>query len=269
MANKSHLQSLMEQVQSNPKYRAIMPDLVKNLCQKAIQNGLTGKAAVKEVRNKLYQIGGAYFKRKVDITQARTNLAQLPKKIQASEVKQFCLEQMQAHASTAERLPIIETFFKTSLASISPIESVLDLACGLNPLALPWMPLADDFSYQSCDIYLDMLGLIQTFFDHFIIQGRTCACNLASGIPQEHAQVGFFLKSLPCLEQLDKSIGTRLLEELRTDHILVSFPVHSLGGMNKGMPAFYREHFYDLIAEKHWEVQEFCFETELAFLVSK
>jgi 16S rRNA (guanine(1405)-N(7))-methyltransferase len=184
-------------------------------------------------------------------------------------VQQFCREQMKAHASTAERLPIIETFFKTCLASISPIESVLDLACGLNPLALPWMPLADDFSYQSCDIYLDMLDLIQAFFDHFMIQGHTFACNLTDGIPREHAQVGFFLKSLPCLEQLDKSIGVRLLEEVNTDHILVSFPVHSLGGVNKGMPGFYREHFYYLIAKKNWKVQEFCFETELAFLVSK
>ena len=68
-------------------------------------------------------------------------LGSLPTDLHNPQVKDFCLERMRGHASTQERLPILEEFFQTTLASIAPVESVLDLACGLNPLALPWMPL--------------------------------------------------------------------------------------------------------------------------------
>jgi len=269
MNDDMRLQNLMEQVQSNPKYQAIMPDLVENLSRKAIRKGLTGKAAVKNVRKKLHQVGGAYFRCSTDYTKMETDLTHLLKEIKSDEARGFCLKQMKGHTSTAERLPIIESFFKTTLASIAPIDSVLDLACGLNPLAIPWIPLAEKFTYHACDIYLDMLAFVQTFFNHFTIQGRTFPCNLESEVPQENVQVAFFLKSLPCLEQLDKTIGIRLIEKVRADHILISFPVRSLGGLNKGMPKFYHDHFYELVAGTNWTIQEFAFETELAFLVSK
>jgi len=269
MNDEARLQKLIDQVQSNPKYQAIMPDIVENLIKEAIRKGLTGKAAVKDVRNKLHQVGGAYFRRNIDYTKFETNLARLSKEIKSNEVQQFCLGKMKAHSSTAERLPIMESFFKTTLASIAPIDSILDLACGLNPLAIPWMPLADEFTYHACDIYLDMLAFIQTYFNHFMIQGYTFPCNLESEIPGENVQVAFFLKSLPCLEQLDKAVGVRLIEQVRAEHILISFPVRSLGGVKKGMKNFYHEHFYEVVTGKNWTIQEFSFETEMAFLVSK
>lgn len=269
MNDDIRLQKLVEQVQSNSKYQAIMPDLVENLSKEAIRKGLSGKAAVKDVRKKLHQVGGAYFQHRPDFTQAESDLAQLPNEIHSNAVQAFCQSQMKAHASTTERLPILESFFQTTLASIAPISSILDLACGLNPLALPWMPLADEYTYHACDIYLDMLAFIQTYFKHFKIKGHTFPCNLESEIPHGNAQVALLLKSLPCLEQLDKTIGIRLIEEISVDHILISFPVRSLGGLNKGMPQFYREHFYELLAGKNLTLQEFSFETELAFLVSK
>jgi 16S rRNA (guanine(1405)-N(7))-methyltransferase len=74
---------------------------------------------------------------------------------------------------------------------------------------------------------------------------------------------------MPCLEQLDKDIGSHLLEKINAEHILVSFPVRSLGGRKKGMPDFYRQHFYEIVDGKSWIIQEFEFTTELVFLVSK
>jgi 16S rRNA (guanine(1405)-N(7))-methyltransferase len=176
---------------------------------------------------------------------------------------------MEQHASTAERLPIIDTFFQTCLASLAPVHSVIDLACGLNPFAIPWMPLADKFTYIACDIYEDMLGLVNTFFHHMRIQGETMPCNLMNGVPENDAQVVLLLKSIPCLEQIKKPFGARILQLIPVRNILVSYPVHSLGGRRKGMETFYRGHFSQIIQAKPWKVTEFSFETELAFLVQK
>jgi hypothetical protein len=51
--------------------------------------------------------------------------------------------------------------------------------------------------------------------------------------------------------------------------MLVSFPVASLGGRDKGMPAHYEQRLQSLIADKAWRVQRFRYETELAFLITK
>lgn len=262
-------EKLVAQVMSGAKYKHIMPDLVSRLTQEAMASGLNGKPAVKYVRNKLHQVGGAYFKQKVDYSALKQELDQLPINFNAVETKDFCRRVMHVHTSTAERLPILETFFHTCLAPIAPITSINDLACGLNPLALPWMPVADPFRYHACDIYQDMLGLISAFFNHFNLDGRAEPYDLIATTPAGKTQVAFLLKSIPCLEQMDQSVVIHLLERINSDHILVSFPVHSLSGRQKGMPSFYKDHFLSLINAKTWSVQEFRFQTELAFLVSK
>jgi 16S rRNA (guanine(1405)-N(7))-methyltransferase len=267
--DKSSSEALAQQVMSNPKYKPLFKDLVIRLSNEAISKGLTGKAAVKHVRNKLHQVGSAYFKHKIDYPTEQAQLAQLPPNLHSDQVAAYCQKIMHSHASTAERLPILDEFFQTCLAPIAPITNILDLACGLNPLAIPWMPLVDSAQYFACDIYLDMLGLIESFFVHFNLDGRTSACDLVNAIPVQKAQVAFLLKSIPCLEQMEKNIGICLLEGIQTEHILVSFPVHSLGGRKKGMQNFYGEHFTDMIKDKPWNVREFHFKTELAFLVSK
>ena len=260
---------IMAQVISSSKYKHITPDLVRRLSREAITAGLDGKPAVKFVRNKLHQVGGAYFKQKVDYSAAFKELEQLPTAISAAENRDYCRKFMQMHASTAERLPILETFFQTCLAPIAPVTSITDLACGLNPLGIPWMPVTDTVHYYACDIYMDMLGLINAFFNHFNLAGRAAPCDLIANAPVEKTQVAFLLKSIPCLEQMDKSVVIRLLESIPSEHILVSFPVFSLGGRQKSMPSFYKDHFYDLTNGKAWLIQEYRFQTELAFLVSK
>jgi 16S rRNA (guanine(1405)-N(7))-methyltransferase len=267
--DKTGSEALAQKVMANPKYKRVDKDLVIRLSHEAMSKGLTGKPAVKYVRNKLHQVGGAYFKHKIDYAAEQAQLEQLPTDRHSDQVTAFCQKTMRMHASTAERLPILDEFFQTCLAPIAPVASVLDLACGLNPLAIPWMPLADSAQYFTCDVYLDMLDLIESFFIHINLDGRTSACDLVSAIPTLKAQVAFLLKSIPCLEQMDKTIGIRLLEGIQAEHILVSFPVHSLGGKNKGMQDFYREHFTDMIKDKPWYMREFLFKTELAFLVSK
>lgn len=263
------LEELILKVQSNSKYASITPDLVRRLVKVTLSKGLSGKAAVKDVRNKCHQIGGAYFSRRVKYDEITKELIQLPRDLFSDEIKQFCRKTMEVHASTSERLPILDHFFITCLESIAPITSIQDLACGLTPLAIPWMPLADGFTYYACDIYLDMLDFLQSFFHHFEINGTATACDLIGGVPQDHTQVAFLLKSIPCLEQVDKDISLTLLENIQAQHILVSFPISSLSGRKKGMPDFYHEHFTLMISGKPWKISQFSFKTELAFLVTK
>ena len=103
-------------------------------------------------------------------------------------VRDFILKTLPAHASTRERIPILPRFFAEVLADIEPVHSVLDLACGLNPLAIPWMPLAEGFRYTACDIYMDMTGFLNSFFQKFKIDGEAIACDLTQEIPGDRGR---------------------------------------------------------------------------------
>jgi len=263
------LESLIDQVQKHQKYQNIHRSLVTRLSKEALHQGLKGKRAMKYVRNKLHQVGGAYFKQKVDYEQIKQDIQALPRDLNADKVKNFCLKTMGLHVSTAERLPILDTFFHNCFESISPVDSVLDLACGYNPLAIPWMPLPDAVHYHACDIYTDMLDVIDSFAKHFDLNFSTQPCDIIGFTSNKPVSLALLLKSIPCLEQVDKTIGSKILQSIDADYILVSFPVRAIGGQEKGMESFYRNHFYDLISDENWAVKEFLFDTELAFLVSK
>jgi 16S rRNA (guanine(1405)-N(7))-methyltransferase len=176
---------------------------------------------------------------------------------------------MRAHASTRERLGILETFYSTIFSVLPPVRSVLDVACGLNPLAIPWMPLAPGAAYYACDIYGDMVAFLNGFFQLAGITGQAQVCDLVSSPPRVRADLALALKVLPPLEQQARNAGRDLLRALDARHILVSFPSHSLGGRGKGMADHYEQGFRALAESEDWTIERFVFPGELAFLVAK
>ena len=263
------VEAVVEAILKKAKYRAILPGLVEALAAEELAKGRKLKDAVKEVSSRLHKAGAAYFNAAPDYAVWKAELAGLPPDLNSPQVKAFCLKAMMSHSSTRERLPILEDFFEITLASIAPVESVLDLACGLNPLAIPWMPLAENARYQGCDIFSDMADFLDQFTGRFGIKGSFESCDLTQLLFPQRAQVAFLLKTLPCLEQLDKGISPKLLDAVPADHLLISYPIRSLGGRAKGMGRTYETQFEKLIANRNWQAERFEFRTELAFLVSK
>jgi len=88
-------------------------------------------------------------------------------------------------------------------------------------------------------------------------------------VPSQAVELALLLKTLPCLEQVDKSIGGRLLDGLHADHILVSYPARSLSGRGKGMPQNYTDHFEHLTDGKPFWVERWQVKTEILFLISR
>src|SRR6266568_1774882 len=190
----------------------------------------------------------------------------LIKSIGLQELGKYLVKIMSYHASTRERLPILSQFYTTILADLPPIHRVLDVACGFNPLALPWMPLTDPVEYYMCDIYGNMINFLNKFMTLMHVQGCGMVCDVIHSCPSEKVDVAFILKTIPCLEQIDKLVGFRLLHAINADYMVISFPVHSLGGRSKGMMTNYEAKFYTMVENTTWSVRQFEFSTELAFL---
>ena len=176
---------------------------------------------------------------------------------------------MPLHASTAERLPILEDFYNRSLQKLDPVNSVLDLGCGLNPLAIPFLPLNEGFTYQATDVLIPLLDFLNAYFSKIEVKGSASLLDLSTQIPDQEVDLVIMLKLIPLLDQINKSIAPKLLQNLKARALLVSFPLKSLGGRGKGMLATYQTRFEQLSSDLVAKIDEYRFPNELVYLIRK
>jgi 16S rRNA (guanine(1405)-N(7))-methyltransferase len=121
----------------------------------------------------------------------------------------------------------------------SAATAVLDLACGLNAFALPWMGLNESTRYVPLDIDRQLAAAINRFL---ILSNREplAGClDLLSATEFPPADTVLLLKTLPSLERQEAGSAARLLDRLGDRTVLASFPSRSLGGRNRGMAGRY------------------------------
>ena len=148
-------------------------------------------------------------------------------------------------------------------------QRLLDLACGLNPFALPFMGLAPAAEYLACDADRRVLAEVESFLEAVGQSHRTWACDLVTGAPDEPADVALLLKTIPILDRQDPAASARLLSGLKARHVVVSFPSRSLGGRG-GLERAYRGRMDALTREVDGRVTratELRFPSELVFVL--
>lgn len=265
--SEDKLERLVAEVLASGKYRDTSPTLVRYVGAQELLKRRSAKETVKAVKNKLHQVSGAYLPGNEDYTQWHTQLAEAADSGDIEQVKQRCRVIMAHHASTRERLPILDSFYSTLFADLGPFHSILDVACGLNPLCIPWLPREQTtpLMYYACDIHEQLSTFLNSSFPLLGIQGEAWTRDVLHQLPTIEVEVALILKTLPCLEQLDKQAGYHLLRAIRARHIFVSFPVASLGGRGKGMATNYEARFQQLIAGENWCIRKHSFATELVF----
>lgn len=271
MSDDADLQQLVAQVGRGKKYASIHKGLIAHLVEDEFRHRGNVKEAIKATRRKLHQAGAVYM---AGAQQRYDRWLEGIQRAAASgdqtELKSVCRSAMATHQSSRERLPILDRFYQEVLGDLAPVPSVIDLACGLNPLAIPWMPLASGAEYRACDIFEDLMHFLGAALPLLGVRSDARAVDLTGEISIPSAKVALLLKTIPCLEQLDRTAGARLLDTVPARYLVVSYPVQSLGGRrDRGMPEHYRAHFETLTAGKPWPIRSWSYESELVYLVDK
>lgn len=261
------VEDVIRQAAAGEAYRDIHMDVIRRICEGEARKGLKSRELVKSIRSRLHQIGGAYMADLLDEKDFSSELTILPHDMTSPQVQTFCLKKMEAHSSTKERLPILEEFFHEVLDGLPPIRSILDLACGLTPLSLPWMPIQADTTYTAVDMYHRLAVNVQTFFDHIGMSGKAVEADLVSYSIERGYDVVFVLKTLPCLEQQGKGLAARLIDRIQARALIISYPLRTLGGSRKGMGATYEADFNRLAEGRDWQVKRYEYPNELVFRV--
>lgn len=268
-AESAALDTLAAAVAEGGKYHDVCPALIRSIGARELSARRNLKEAIKATKNKLHQVGAAYWETRPHYAAWLRELESTAQSQDDSSVRAACARIMSQHASSRERLPFLADFYAQTLQALAPVRSVLDIACGLNPLSIPWMPLAKVAKYYAYDIYEGLMDFTRASLSRLGVAGDAVCCDVLSYDAYPEADVALLLKAIPCLEQLSKEAVLRLLESIPARCLVVSFPAHSLGGRDKGMPNHYEAHLNDLIRDTGWHAQRLMFASELVFVLTR
>jgi len=263
------IDQLVEAVLKSSKYRNVCEDLIRNIGMRELSKRRNLKVAIKATKNKLHQIGGAYFLKKPNYDVWLKKLQETKRLGDKDLFRKTCAKIMSYHYSTRERLNFLSEFYSRIFSLLPPVHSIMDVACGFHPLSIPWMPISDNVKYYAYDIYKDMMDFLDKFMLINNVQGCTEVRDVVQHPPEVKADLAFVLNTIPCLEQIQKSAGLKILESINSKFLAVSFPVKTLGGKEKNMRKHYEAAFNKLTEEKDWDIQRLEFKSELVFLITK
>jgi 16S rRNA (guanine(1405)-N(7))-methyltransferase len=260
---------LLKEVRRSPKYRFVCQDAIENIGKTELAKRRSFKAAVKATKDKLHQIGGAYFRGTPKYATWLDKLRTTKRAGNEEEFRSLCIRFMSFHSSTLERLGILDGFYASLFSRLPAIHSILDVACGLNPLAIPWMPIAGSTDYYAYDIYTDLIEFIGDFVKLAGAQPHAHAADVLHNPPTVAADLALVLKNVPCFDQIDKAATAQLVDRLDAKYVLVSFPRQSLGGTGGFLTRQYAARFAELVKGRHWVISRMEYKTELVFLIDK
>jgi 16S rRNA (guanine(1405)-N(7))-methyltransferase len=253
-------------VLASRRYRSLHPPLVRRVAQAEAAVAASPAELTKRTKRALHQIFGAYLP-----TPPRYErlLAELRAGRSETDVRTVLRRAMAQHASTRERLDHLEPFYAALAARVGTPCSVLDVACGLQPLALPWWGLPKGAEIHAWDIDTALVGFVGECLEHLGFTARAAAVDLLAVPAWPLTEVALVLKTLPCLEQQAPGAGEALLAAIPAPRIVVSFPTRSLGGRAKGMAGTYARRFEALLAARGWSADAFEAGPELVYVVSR
>lgn len=255
---------LVKKIASSRKYQPLYEKTIERVLEKYPE-----KEAEKRARNLLHQIWSAYF-------DPRPNFKKLLKKIQSggrssgvSSISSMVLPILKLQSSTAERIPILNDFYRKIFAITGQPKTIIDWACGLNPLSWPWMNLSENCHYLGLDIDKEQNDFLNNVFKIAGLKQFQAKLGDILIDKSPEADVIFLLKILPLLEHQQKGVSLNILKKMPARFLVISFPTKSISGRQKGMIDFYSKQFQDLIRNQPWQSKKLLFENELVFIIKK
>ncbi|MDD3661512.1 MAG: hypothetical protein PHG63_00415 [Candidatus Dojkabacteria bacterium] len=261
--NNTDLNTITQRILSSKKYRGLHPFTVERIVSQCTKRYPT-KRIEKKARNLLHQVWGAYYANRPDFARL---VSEIPHTSDTQHIQDYLTRILSLHASTRERIPLLDSFYSEIFQETGIPESIADYASGLNPLTLPWMHLPEDTRYTAYDIDSIQNSFIKQIFAQLPIHPRAeiRERDLAEpGTP--FADVAFLFKTLPLLDHqlLD---AESVISAIPCNTLVVSYPRASISGRAKGMEKNYPDRFARIAERMSLRVKLLKFSTEIVFLL--
>lgn len=227
-------EEMLSKLLASRNYRDVCPDTVRRVCSECCGRYKKAKDAEKAAREALHGISGAFM--------TPGEARQLAYDMQAWHVDKTDIgldRMLSRHASTRERLPLtdMDALYARIFDITGRPRSVLDLACGINPLYLG----ARGIETAGMDISGSAVEAVNRFGEVYGMPvSAACADLLCPGaIPRRRFDMALLFKLLPLLERQRAGASLAVMDAVNAEYLVVSFPTRTLTGRNVGMAAQY------------------------------
>ena len=250
--SKKELQSIDEEIYSKifEEEKSKHKTLYKKIEEKQFnEKSKEYKEFVKIIRKRLREIYGVFFK---DVlSEEKRN--KLLKQGDDASINRI----LSSHLSTYERKSHFKQIYEWVFSITGPAKKILDLGCGYNPFS--YFYLKHKPFYIASDISSTNLDFINKFFKSKNIPGATKPIDLTTkeGLEEtkkisETCEVTFCFKLLDSLEAQNRGTSKQLLNHIKSNFIVVSFPEGSISGKNKikSQRKWFQEIIKDMETEK-------------------
>ncbi|MCL2286432.1 MAG: hypothetical protein FWC32_08730 [Firmicutes bacterium] len=225
------------------KYNMLYPPLVQRIYAEESRKG--SKNREKAVKTRLHQMFGAYVQ-----GNAHKKAAALLQELEAGKgINEICAAIMALHASTKERLPYMEDFCRFVTTHTGPVETIIDLGCGFNPFSVTYWGMENLKAYYAYDIDTRTKDLLNRFFAYLCLPPAADCADLAVETPAVKSDLSLMCKLVPVLEAQAPGRGFELARLQNASFLVITYPLKSLGGREKGMGKNYAAQFEKAYAE--------------------
>jgi 16S rRNA (guanine(1405)-N(7))-methyltransferase len=239
------IEQITKRVAASRRYRDVDGELVRRFAREEASGARNLDEAVKRVKRRLHQAVGAFEGRRRVLDEVR---AAYDGSLDAPAFRDACRAAMAAHASTAERAGDLEAL--GALVAATNARTVVDLGCGLGPLALPWMEFGPA-GYVATDVDQRPLTTARAFLELVGQAHEVVVADPASPA----ADLALLLKLVTTLDRQDATAAERVVRGLRTRTAIVSFPMRSLG-RRRGLADANRRRMDELLQALGGRVEE-------------
>ena len=263
------LEGYVNNITDSKKYRdsGLNRNTIRDLLIQEAPHHQSSKKLLKSVKRKLHNIVAPYLG-EPNYETLESELAQIDDPSPTSpEIKAFCRSVLADHASTAERLPYMEDFYGRLFEETGKPKTLLDLACGLHPLAFPWMGLTSDVHYHAYDIIQPRIDFINSYFQKLGLEPLAENRDILVTPPTIKADLALVFKEAHRMEKRQPGCSKALWANLDVETLAVSLPTQNLSGTHSLLEQ-HRALVYANLSEKR-SVKEFLFENEIIFLIRK
>lgn len=228
---------------TSSKYSMLYPALVERIYTE--ESRKAGKNYEKAVKTRLHQMFGAYVQ-----GNAHKKAVSLLQELEAGkDAKEVSGKVLTLHASTKERLPHLEAFCEFVTMHTGPVESIMDLGCGFNPFSVPYWTEYKLRAYYAYDIDMRTKDLLNRFFAYIKLPVFAACADLAIETPVEKVDLSLMCKLVPVLEAQAHGRGFELARQQNAKFLVITYPLKSLGGKEKGMGKNYAAQFDKALAD--------------------
>jgi 16S rRNA (guanine(1405)-N(7))-methyltransferase len=270
-ASDDRLRAVVAELARSRRYGSLAPSTLRRAAGKGLAAANGDMAdAVKRAKRSLHEIYGAY------VPGSPPGYGPLLRRLRAAvdsgdgdQTLAALRAAMAVHASTRERLPHLSAFYQEIFSRVPPPAVIRDLACGLNPLAVPWMGLTGPVTYLASDIGTRQVAFVAEALAVLGVPHRVEVLDLVDQPVAERVDLTLLLKTVPCLERQRPGVGWDLIGAVNSPFVVVTFPTRSLGQRSKGMFQTYSAAFEARARQEAWQFQQAEIPGELIYVVRK